>query len=367
MNKVIVIAFNSFNSYGIVRSLGEGGIRPYLILSKNDIPFVAKSKWAGPVIFFSDKKEITTILMSTFTNESERPIVICCDDPLQAEVDSNFEKLSKHFILANCSQKAREISRLMNKNIQMQIASESGLSVPKSWYIGVGEKIPQRMIYPCIAKPYKSIAGSKKDIRICRCEEDLAAVAGEKDYTVQQFIEKDYEVILWGTSIGNGDYYIPGVTKKIRQFPNEWGMSSYCVLESFNLHPGLNKDALYKFLKALNYTGMFSIEMAVKNGEYYFLEINLRNYGKQYFSTAAGANLPLIYIKGLLKQPFIPPKVKLPTYAMGELTDYHQLLRGKVSFCKWLRDLFRTKCFFILNFGDLKPFIYQQYKQRLKK
>ncbi len=363
--KVILVAFNGFNSYGMVRSLGEGGIKPYLILPKNDINFVTKSKWAGSAIYYSEKKDIPELLLSNFGNEQLKPIVICCEDQLQSIVDLNYDRLSPHFILSNSNNKQGEITRLMDKDVQLSIASESDLDTPQSWHLGIGGKIPEDIAYPCIAKPYKSIEGSKSDIRICYSDKELYEIDGTKEYTVQQFIEKDYEVILWGTSIADGKYYIPGVARKIRQYPNEWGLSSYCVLESFGLHSNLNIDALHKFLRNLGYQGMFSIEMAVKDGKYYFLEINLRNDGKQYFATAAGANLPLMYIRSMLGEKISLPKVSFPTYAMGELTDFRQVLHKKIGFFKWIRDLLRTKCFFILNFGDLRPFMYQQFKLRI--
>lgn len=363
-NKIIVVAYNTFNSYGVVRSLGEGGIKPYLVCDNNSIQFVSKSKWVFDSLTFSDKSEVLSLLRDNFNNEEAKPIVICCDDRLQAEVDSHYSELSHKFYLSNCGEIEGEIEKLMDKDIQADIARQSGLIVPQSCFIPVGGSIPEDLSYPCIAKPHKSISGSKSDIRICHNYNQLLEVAGTKDFTVQQFIEKDYEIILWGTSIGNGEYYIPGVTRKIRQFPNEWGMSSFCALESFDKHPGLDYKAIITFLRNLQYTGMFSIEMAVKDGKYYFLEINLRNDGKQYFATAAGANLPLMYCRSLLGLPKEQVSVKLPTFAMGELTDIHHVFRGKISFLTWLRDLFRTKCFFILNFGDLRPFIYQQIKQR---
>lgn len=364
---VIVVAFNGFNSYGMVRSLGEGGIRPIVLLPRDDINFVAKSKWVHQVIYYNEKNEIPNILLSSFATQQIRPIVICCEDQLQSIIDMNYNRLSPHFILSNCNKKQGDISRQMDKDIQISLANKTGLDTPSSWHMAIGDSIPNGITFPCIAKPYKSVEGSKSNIRICYNEHQLLEVDKSIEYTIQQFIEKDYEIILWGTSIGNGEYYIPGVTRKIRQFPNVWGLSSYCVLESFDLHPTLNIRNIYKFLRNLGYTGMFSIEMAKKDNKYYFLEINLRNDGKQYFATAAGANLPLLYIKSLLGEKFIQPSVSLPTYAMGELTDFRQVLRKKVGLLKWIKDLFRTKCFFVLNFGDLKPFIYQQYCLRVLK
>lgn len=362
-NRVIVIGYNTFNCYGVVRSLGEAGIKPDMILAESRVPFIAKSRYVNSVKYFKKPSDLPEMLLNEYTVEDSKPIVICCDDPIQSAVDCNYGRLKEHFLLSNCDDKEEEITRLMDKDVQVEYARKVGLDIPETWHIPQGAGIPADIIYPCIAKPYRSISGTKSDIRICKKEEELYEVAGTKDYTVQQFIEKDYEVILWGTSVGEGKYYIPGVTRKIRQYPLEWSLSSYGALESFDMHPGLEMDRVYAFLQSLNYTGMFSIEMAVRDGKYYFLEINLRNDGKQHFSTVAGANLPLMYIKSLLHEKVVQPHVKRPTFYMGELSDFRNIFKRKISFFTYIKDLFKTDSFFIFNFKDPYPFIYQQIKR----
>lgn len=362
-DKIIVIGFQTFNCYGMVRSLAQAGIHPELLLSKSKVSFIAKSRYPQSVKFFDQLVDIPQILLEQFVDSVSKPIVICCDDPIQSVVDKAYDRLSEYFLLSNCNEQQSEITRLMDKDIQIEFANKCGLTVPKSWHIPMGAEIPDSIQYPSIAKPYRSISGTKSDIRICYNESQLKTVAGTKDYTVQQFIEKDYEVILWGTSIGGGSYYIPGVARKIRQYPNEWSLSSFGVLEPFSAHPSLDKNKIYTFLRTLKYTGMFSIEMAVKGGKYYFLEINLRNDGKQHFSTVAGANLPLIYIRSLLGEKFEQPQVKFPTYYMGELSDVRHVFKGNLSVLSYIRDLYRKDSFFILNLKDPYPFIYQQLKR----
>lgn len=364
INRVIIVGYNTFNCYGVVRSLGEAGIRPDLILARCRVPFVAKSRYAGSVRYFDKPDEVPHILFKEFGGDKEKPIVICCDDPIQSAVDCCYDELKNYFLLSNCGETQGEITRLMNKDVQARYAREAGLVVPQTWHIGIGEKIPADMKYPCIAKPYRSISGSKSDIKICRNEEDLkSALESRKEFIVQQFIEKDFEAIIWGTSTTEYKYCFGGIGKKIRQFPTQWGLSSFGAVESFDEHNGLIKRSVERFLETLRYVGMFSIEMAVKDGKYYFLEINLRNDGKQYFTTKAGVNLPLIYINSRAGRPFEEPKLKTPTWFMGELTDFRQIFKGKVSLWHYLRDLLRTDSFFILNRKDPKPFLYQQLKR----
>lgn len=245
----------------------------------------------------------------------------------------------------------------MEKDAQIELAEECGVTVPQTWHFHKGERVGNDVVYPVFAKAAISINGSKADMRICQNREELQQIVDIKEYLVQEYIKKDYEVIIWGTSIGNGEYYMTGVTKKYRHIPVETGMSSFGVVERFEDHPGLDKNAIELFLKRLDYTGMFSIEMAVKDNKYYFLEINLRNDGKQHFSTAAGANLPEMYIKSLLGIPVEIPEVKYPTYYMGELTDFQHIKGGCITFTQWLKDLKRTDSFFIANWKDPMPFI----------
>lgn len=360
-NKIIVAAFCTFNSYGMLRTLSKIGIKPYLIINRRPDSPTARSKFGGDKIYFDTPDQVPDLLLQHFGSETLPPIVICCDDAIQSAVDLQYDRLRPHFLLSNIDGQQGRITAMMAKEKQMAAAAKAGVLTPRTWVCPKGSAIPPDMVYPCIAKPIKSIAGSKMDIRICKTPDELQTALDTRDYLVQQFIEKDYEVIIWGTSIGHGEYYLSGVTRKIRQYPTEWGLSSYGSLEDFKSHPDLNKDAIINFLKSLSYNGMFSIEMAVKDNKYYMVEINLRNDGKQHFSTVAGANLPQLYISSLLNKPIDLPSPSYPTYYMGENTDYRQIFRGKVGVLTWLRDLFRTSSFYIIDRHDPAVFFIEYF------
>lgn len=359
-NRLIVICSQNFNGYGMLRTLGEAGLRPTLFVNRCKNPIVYMSRYSrGSVKYYDSVSEIPSILLRDFVSDSVPPILICCDDAIQSVVDTNYDKLSGKFILSHINHKQGEITRMMDKEIQMRLAEESGIAIPRTWKFKKGDKVFSVSL-PCFAKASISIHGSKQDMRICHTLEELQEIVNMKDYLVQEYIKKDFEVIIWGSSIGNGEYFMTGVTRKIRHMPAETGMSSFGVVESFEDHPGLNPVAIQRFLKRLGYIGMFSIEMAVRKGVYYFLEINLRNDGKQHFSTVAGANLPVMYIASQLGLKVELPKMKYPTYYMGELTDYHHIGHG-ISYKEWIQDFKRTDCFFIANWKDPMPFISELY------
>lgn len=354
-NRIIVACSQNFNGYGMLRSLAEIGIKPTLIINKARSPIIKLSRFKGEITYYNRVSQIPEILEEKYTHDAIPPILICCDDAIQSAVDIHYDNLKNKFILSNINDTQGEITRLMKKDIQTKLAEEAGITTPKTWFFKKGERVTDDVIYPVFAKTDISLHGSKSDMCICKNREELQNAVERMDYLAQEYIKKDYEVILWGTSIGKNEYYIPCVTHKIRHMPVESGMSSFGIMEDFDLHKGLDMSTVQKFLKSLNYTGMFSIELAVKDNVYYFLEINLRNDGKQNFSTAAGVNLPKMYIQSLLSQPIEMPKVKTPTYYMGELTDYNHI-GHEISFKEWYKCFRKTNIFFIANWKDPMPF-----------
>ncbi len=321
-NRIIVACSQNYNGYGMLRSLHDAGIIPTMLINHSTSPIISISRFRKKIIYYNIVAEIPQILLDKFSSESNPPIVICCDDNIQSVVDDNLNLLSKYFILANAGGKEGNIKKLMSKSEQMRIAQECGINTPKTWYYNKGDIVTDNISFPCFLKSDSSLTGGKSDMGICLNKYELQKMINQRSYIVQEYIDKDYEITIWGTSIGNNAYFMSGVGKKLRQFPNERGLSSYLVLESFENYKNLHEESLKNMLRKMQYIGMFNIEMAVKDNNYYLLEVNLRNGGKQHFSTVAGANLPEMYIQSRLGMPVDTPEVKYPTYCMGELTDY---------------------------------------------
>lgn len=362
-NAVIVVGYNTYNAYGIMRSLGEAGLRPYLILDHLHRAYVGKTRYAREVDEFVTLEAIPSLLMEKYSRLSPTPVVICCDDPVQATVDDHYDELSRHFLLATAGGKQGEIRRLMDKDVQMQYARQAGLDVPRSWHLKRGATIPEDMAYPCFCKPLCSAKGSKLYMKVCHTPQELIQQISHQDNLVQEYIDRDFEAMVWGSWTGGEDYCLIGMGRKIRQWPDDHSLSSYCVLEDPGLHPRLDMDKIKAFLRAMNYRGMFNLEFVVKDGKYYLIEINLRNGGKQHLTTAAEANLPYIFVKTLSGGAIDMPEVKRPTYLMDELTDCRQVVKGRIKARAWLRDFIHTDTFFIANWRDLWPFIYRFFSQ----
>lgn len=98
-----------------------------------------------------------------------------------------------------------------------------------------GDALPIDVEFPCISKPCSSIIGGKSEIHVNRNLAELKAnTASNKDFIVQVFIEKDYELNIVALAYNHGkNFIIPGVIRKIREYPINSGSSSFAVLDDY--------------------------------------------------------------------------------------------------------------------------------------
>lgn len=357
--KVIVFGGNHHNTLGVVRSLGEKGIKSDILIEQKGPSFVEKSKYVNKRL--NPNKNIVDFLVETYKNEEDKPVLFCTSDSSIELIDTNYNRLKSYFHCFNAGVEGR-ISLFLNKKEMQNIAIKSGLHCPKSWLLSLDTTIPTDIVFPCIAKPLNSTEGVKADITICNTKEELKeALNKDITYQVQEFIEKDFELNLTALSINHGnDLIIPGVIRKIREFPIKKGMTSLSVLDSCCKYPFINLSCVKEFVKQIGYEGLFSVEFVVKGQTCYFLEINMRNDGNGYAPTCAAINLPYLwyqYACGKKIDVNVKPSC-LPLYIMCEYVDFWYFIKKHISFKSWLQDVKKTKCFLLYNKKDLKPFFF---------
>lgn len=355
--KVIVFGGNHHNTLGVVRSLGEKGIRSDILIEQDGPSFVEKSRYVNKRL--NPNKNIIDFLVEAYHNEEEKPVLFCTSDSSIELIDSNYNLLKSYFYCFNAGVEGR-ISFYLNKNEMQDLAIKSGLTCPKSWLLSSNTKIPEDIIFPCIAKPLNSTDGVKADITICNTKEELkVALSKNIIYQVQELIEKDFELNLTALSINHGNnLIIPGIIRKIREFPIKKGMTSLSVLEPCSKYPFINIDLIKEFVKMIGFEGLLSVEFVVKGQTGYFLEINMRNDGNGYAPTCAGINLPYLWYQyACNKKIDVNQKSScLPLYIMCEYVDFWYFVKKYISFKSWLHDVKMTKCFLLYNSKDLKPF-----------
>lgn len=364
--KVFVFGGDHHNTIGVIRCLGQANPDIELIAivrgnKKNCLTLTCK--YVSEVYTVATQQEGLDILLNKRI-EGGKQVLICSSDGAAEIVDKHLKELMPYYYLQNANQQAGRIKYYMDKEHITSLAEACGFTVPKSFVINIGDDIPKNMFYPCITKPLISIDGHKSDIITCRDNHSLLKAlntikeGGCSAVQIQQYIDKEYELSIVGCSLKGGDELIlPGIIRKIREYPIKRGSSSFAVMlpwseYQFELQP------VFKILKEIGYTGLFSVEFLHSKGIDYFLEVNLRNDGNGAVSNAGGVNLPNLLYKSLLGNDISSEKKVLdnPVYFMRDDVDFCHVLEHRLSLFAWVKDLRRTNTFLLYNNLDKGPF-----------
>ena len=358
-NKIIIFGSDHHNTLGIIRSLGEKGIKPYaIIFSNSNNSFVLKSKYIKRG--WLRKSPIECLDCFTFfKGDKSKAIIICSCDSAVAILDKYYYNFKDNFYLPLCKEHGRVVE-LMNKDKITELAVQYNISVPKSWKI-INKKIQQDIDFPCITKSLTSLHGDKSDIVICNSRKELENVIISekhcKDFLVQQYIKKDKEISILGAVLFDRKTVVfSGCIDKLRE--GGIGSSSFAVMID-NGFIGEEKEKLERLLLFTGYTGLFSAEYLYKEGKFYFLEVNFRNDGNGYVPTCAGLNLPYIWCESCVNGKFLNIKediLKYPCYFMVEISDFINAINGKITLKRWWIDRCKTDCFLLYNKEDKSPF-----------
>lgn len=361
MNKsVIVIGGNHHNTLGVIRALGYKGVMSYLLLiTEAQNPYVSYSRFIAKKQILKSKEDIVPYLLKLSKENKEKSVIISCADFVTSELDKAFDSLKDKYYLPTAKEQG-VCNHYMDKDAMAELAMNVGIGVPQSWIVENGMYNICDMTIPCIVKPLASIYGSKAEIKICRTKEQLMDyLDANKDhrFIVQEFIEKDFEYQLIGCSLNHGDeIVIPGYSKCIRPCPGtNTGFLEYKPFGNFNCDLKACRD----FIKAIGYQGLFSMEyLRDRQGNDYFMEINMRNDGNAICVTGAGVNLPYIWYQYCVGNDYKAETINTveDIFVMPEIDDFRLMLKGKVSLRTWLRDYKRTTTFMEYSDKDPMPF-----------
>lgn len=353
----IILGGDNINTLGIVRSLGEVGIRPIILLYKEgNIKLVPYSKYAKKV-FWVNSIEEGVALMYNYTSEDCRPFVYTTDDNTESYLDLHYDELIQHFYFYNAGETGR-ITHLMDKKAICDLAEECGFNVPKGEVVSRGE-LPKNIKYPVITKtlnPYSP--GWKRDVGIYYNDEELAeaykGMISEK-LCLQEYINKKNEIDLQCVSVNGGEIVLITYYAELLRYTSTsfGGLKRYHILTNDDL-----RDKIKTIISKIHYNGIFEIEFLVNNDDSLsFLEINFRSSASNYAMTYGNINLPYLWSKMtlsneecgilLLKKQFI---------SLHEPLDFSQFVAThKIRFNKWVKDLLRADCYYLFNKKDPYP------------
>uniref|UniRef100_A0AB33IXV2 ATP-grasp domain-containing protein n=2 Tax=unclassified Prevotella TaxID=2638335 RepID=A0AB33IXV2_9BACT len=359
-NKFVIFCPDHFNPLGVVRSLGEMGIKPDVILISETPSLVNNSNYVNVCHIVKDVVDGYNLLLREYGYKRDKVFLLATSDDVEAFLDKHYLEIKDSFIFYNSGEQGR-VSHMMNKNVIIDMASACGLRVPKTELVRKGE-LPLHLGFPVLTKaPISTIHNWKSNVFICHNAKEL-----EEAYThinldkivLQEYIEKRTELNYEGFAINDGkDVYISLDNQFIRTTSSSFG--NYFYLER-NSHPELI-DKIQNLIRLTRFNGIFEIEFLVGVDEQlYFLEINFRNSAWIYAYTSCGVNLPYMWAVSTLEGKLNTSSekiTKLPFKSMDELTDFKwSVLSGQVNFFVWLRQLWNVDSVFYYNKKDPKPF-----------
>ena len=367
-NEVIIIGGNHHNMLGVIRAFGEKGkLVNIIITSKHKYCYIKKSKYVKNCdIVLENEKEILEVLEQKYKNDKNKPVLIPTSDFCALIIDKNKNKLEKNFIVPNIDNKENLIVEYMDKYKQYEFIKECGIKIAKSWELKITEAlIPEDVIFPCIIKPLVSAYAAKSDITICQNKQELEKAIDKykslkyEEAILQEYIEFDQEYGLIGCC-HDRKVILPGIIKKERIFPKGRGNVSFGKIDKFE-DSKINFKPIINLLKKMNYSGMFDIEVFIKDKNFYLNEINFRNSGNSYLYTYE--NVYIVYLWYLMasNNSISNEKIKIDKsfFFTDEMLELKQLKSKNINIKQWNEARKKSKVSFLINNKDKKPVIYK--------
>ena len=169
-NKAILFVTDHYNPLGILRGLGEDGIKPIVIIVGKNPVLVNKSKYVGVLHVVKTNEEGFELLMSKYGNEPVKSFIFTGSDDIALFLDSKYDELIDKFYFFHCGEKGR-LRKFMNKEENTLLAKRNGINLPKEEKLNRGE-FPTTLKYPVLTKAIYTTEGAwKKDVFICQNQE----------------------------------------------------------------------------------------------------------------------------------------------------------------------------------------------------
>lgn len=364
--KIFVFGGDHHNTIGVIRCIAQANSEMEInaiVKANTDNCLTNTCKYVTKLYIVASQQEGLEVLLSNCSNK-EKHVLICCSDGSAEIVDNHLDELLPFYHLQNAKSETGRIIYYMDKEHITELAEKCGFTIPTSYVMNTESPIPKSISYPCLTKPLVSIEGRKSDIITCIDENALTdalksiKAGGCKTVQIQQYIDKEYELSIVGCSLKGGvQLILPGIIRKIREYPVKRGSSSFAVMLPWTMYK-FDLDPVYKIMCELGYTGLFSIEFLHCKNKDYFLEVNLRNDGNGAVSSAGGVNLPGILLNSFLGNDIKENKkvIDKPVYFMRDEFDFIHVFEHRLSLLNWIKDFRRTNFFLLYDKKDKGPF-----------
>lgn len=362
----VIIGKNYSTTLGLVEALGQAGYFCGVVKPVNVVPRFAtpeqKSQYVVRCEYAVMDNEEDILKKALSFRENGRKIALIPSDDFSASLlDRKLDSLSESFYVPNVRERAGELTALMDKYTQKRLAVSNGIAAAACFSVEVSDgkiDLPEGIIYPCFTKPQASIGLSKSYIRKCGDREELVRhllkIGREHTCTilVEEAIDVENEYTVPGVCVG-AKAVIPALLKKLKIGSGKHkGVTVRGEVQSSARYRNLTEQ-LCRFIESLGMTGIFDIELLESKGRFYLNEINLRYSAAGYAVTAAGANLPGLYLDFLLGKATAPVQLKhdgqIFVSEKAELEDFEA---GYSTFGNYRRSVKDADIRFMTGNGD---------------
>lgn len=365
--KIVIWGADDSNVLGLLRALKDYGVAVLPLFQGRKTYIASASKYCHNPLFVSSYKEGLNVLIQVGKNNSIKPFLITSTDLVAEYVDQNKEMLSTLYYLPG-TEEAGRLTDVLDKYQMSVIAESIGFTVPRS--LSITHEFKDNPVgYPCLIKPYKNVFDHSKEFKtkVCYNKEELLELLETVNYNsrfvLQEYIDKDHDLLIYGCRLYNGEVILAGSFKKDRWYKHADGSHGYI---SKSIPSYIQVQLISEFLKGISYYGLFSFEFGVKNEIAYFYEVNLRNDGTSHYFLQAGANLPLLWVSqfnGIEPRLYVNPHDE---EFMDEVHDYLNIKNGIVDKKVWKSQSKTSSIYRYYDKKDMMPYIIQLCEKYLK-
>ena len=320
--RVVVIGHGYASRLGLIRSLGEAGyavdVIAVMVERRNGKidrtpPVDSYSRYAGRVLYCEqDERQLLELLLGQCVDAGRKAVIIPDSDFSAAVIDTNQEKLAPYFLFPHIRHTPGAVVAWMNKMRQKETARKVGLPVARGLVIEVvdGEyQLPEEVPYPCFPKPLLTLVGAKTGMGRCDTEKELrtavAAMTGRAStlsVLVEEYLPNQQEYALVGVSDGT-TVHIPGILRiDALAVGGHFGVAKKgVVLPVAGFEAWV--ESCRAFVRETGFAGLFDIDFFQSDDRFCFCEMNFRYGGSGYAYTAAGVNLPQLFVSMIQGSP----------------------------------------------------------------
>ena len=357
--KVVVWGADNYNTLGVLRSLSVADFDVLMLVNGSKQDVATASKYCQKYHVTHSIEEGVDYLIKHYPSETDlgkKAVLIPGGDATSVASAEFYELLHDRFHLM-ITKDPKVLIEVTDKNVMGQKAEEAGLLTPaaQEYHVGITEfTVP----FPVILKPVHSEGRVEFKTKVFNTAEELLRFSKylnpDNRYLMQQFINRDYDIVVYGCKLPNGELKLAG-HHTLERWSDDGG-GSYGHL-SPEIPKYLRPEALNRFFDLIGYQGEFSAEYGFENGKAYFYEVNLRNDGFCHLSYQAGANLPLLWVCACLNLAFEGSyKMTKKVVGINEIYDVINVWRGKISWKKYKQDKREAQAFHFYDPEDLQPY-----------